>query len=60
MTIGSLDDPELAPIAIHYGVESRLSWIRICDDLPQVETSDDPDSPTRLAELVSHQAGEGA
>ena len=60
VTIGSLDDPELAPIAIHYGVESRLSWIRICDDLPQVETTDDPDSPTRLAELVSHQAGEGA
>lgn len=60
VTIGSLDDPEIAPIANHYGVESRLSWVRICDDLPQVPTSDDPDSPVTLAQLSSRQSGGAA
>ena len=59
ITIGSLDDPELAPVGIHYGVEARLSWVRVCDGLPQVETSDDPDSPVTLSQLISHQAGDG-
>jgi len=60
VTIGSLDDPEIAPIGVHYGVESRLSWVKLCDGLPEVETADDPDSPVTLASLVSHQAKEAA
>ncbi len=55
VTIGSLDDPEIAPIEIHYGVEARLSFVRICDELPRVRTADDPDSPVSLTNLVSHQ-----
>lgn len=55
VTIGSLDDPEIAPIEVHYGIEARLSFVRICDDLPQVTTADDPDSPVSLSALVSHQ-----
>jgi hypothetical protein len=30
---GTLDDPELAPPEGHYGVESRISWLKIEDDL---------------------------
>jgi hypothetical protein len=60
VTIGSLDEPEPVPIGMHYGVESRLSWYGICDDLPQVETSDDPDSPVPLTGLISRQGGDGA
>jgi len=30
---GTLDDPELAPPQGHYGVESRVSWLKIEDDL---------------------------
>jgi hypothetical protein len=55
VTIGSLDDPELAPIGVHYGVEAQLSWVRICDDLPRIETADDPDSPVGLDQLHSNQ-----
>ena len=52
VTIGSLDDPELAPIEAHYGVESRVSWLKLCDGLPAEATqADDP----LLAGLVSHQ-----
>ncbi len=58
VTIGSLDNPEIAPIGIHYGVEAKLSWVRICDELPRVETGDDPDCPVGLDAMVSHQ-GEG-
>jgi hypothetical protein len=60
VTIGSLDDPEIAPIATHYGVEAKISWVRICDGLPEVATDDDPDSPTGLKGLVSHQPETGA
>jgi hypothetical protein len=60
VTIGSLDDPEIAPIGVHYGVEAQLSWVKICDDLPRIETRDDPDSPVSLSTLSSNQSGEGA
>lgn len=33
-TIGSLDEPEKAPIVIQYGVESRLSWVKFCEGVP--------------------------
>ena len=40
VTIGSLDDPERAPPERHYGVESRLSWLKRVDALPSEETTD--------------------
>ena len=39
---GTLDDPEVAPPAGHYGIEGRISWLEISDDLPQMRTEDDP------------------
>jgi hypothetical protein len=38
---GTLDDPELAPPVGHYGVEGRISWLKIEDDLPCERTEDD-------------------
>jgi hypothetical protein len=35
---GTLDDPELARPSGHYGVEGKISWLKIDDDLPQVCT----------------------
>ena len=38
---GTLDDPELVPPVGHYGVEGRISWLKIDDDLPCERTEDD-------------------
>jgi len=39
--VGTLDDPELAPPVGHYGVEGRISWLKIKDELPSERTEDD-------------------
>lgn len=51
VTIGSLDHPQAAVPEIHYGIESRLPWLHIADDLPAETTSDDP----RLRDMRVHQ-----
>jgi len=38
---GTLDDPEAAPPSGHYGVEGRISWLKIADDLPHIRTEQD-------------------
>jgi hypothetical protein len=64
VTIGSLDDPELAgPLRMHFAVEHRLSWVAICDDAKQIRLSDYRESPAHQPEFRSLQAsptGEGA
>ena len=40
--IGTLDDPEIAPIEDHYGVESQLSWVKFDDGLPRARCDEDP------------------
>jgi len=37
---GTLDDPEVAPPSAHYGVEGRISWLLIDDNLPQMCTEE--------------------
>lgn len=39
VTIGSMDDPEKAPVLENIGVESRISWVRFCEGLPERRTS---------------------
>ncbi|MEM7742598.1 MAG: GFA family protein [Pseudomonadota bacterium] len=36
--IATLDEPEQAIPAHHYGVESRLSWVKLADGLPEYQT----------------------
>ncbi len=58
VTVGSLDEPERANITNHYGVESRLSWLKMCDGLPENETGGDAAAASRVAGMVSQQADE--
>ena len=44
---GTLDDPEVAPPQGHYGVESRISWLKIVDDLKQQCTEHDVSLQTK-------------
>lgn len=55
VTIGSLDDPETAPIIIQYGVESRVSWVKFCEGVPEERTGGDPKAAAFLSEMQSHQ-----
>jgi len=56
VTIGSLDDPNMAPIVKQFGVESRLDWVKFCDDVPSERTGEDPKAADFLANMQSHQA----
>ena len=47
--IGTLDEPEAAPIDSHYGVESQLSWVHFDDDLPRARCDEDPDLAAAFA-----------
>jgi hypothetical protein len=57
VTTGSLDDPEAAPVSEHFGVESRLSWLQLCDGLPEHRTGEASDSPSRRPDFRSNQGG---
>ena len=53
LMIGTLDDPAIAPPDHHYGVESRVAWLRLADGLPGYETGAKPgEGPVNV---VSHQ-----
>jgi hypothetical protein len=55
VTIGSLDRPADAPIVRQYGVESRLPWVRFCDDAPAEVTGASPQAAEFFATMVSRQ-----
>jgi len=55
VTIGSLDDPERAPIVTQYGAESRISWVKFCDDVPIEKTGEDPKAAAFFAGMKSNQ-----
>ena len=54
VTIGSLDHPEDFPIVIHYGVESKMPWLKLCDGLPE-EATGDVEADPRTAGMVKLQ-----
>lgn len=55
VTIGSLDDPNAAPIIQQYGIESRLSWVKFCEDVPSEKTAEDPKAAAFFAGMQSNQ-----
>ena len=55
VTIGSMDDPEVAPIIQQYGVESRISWVKFCEDTPAEKTGEDPKAAAFFANMTSNQ-----
>ncbi len=40
ITIGSLDDPNAAPITRQFGVESQVGWVKFCEDVAREKTGD--------------------
>ena len=38
LMIGTLDDPDAVTPALHYGIESRVSWLHLADGLPEYAT----------------------
>ncbi len=55
VTIGSLDDAEGAPIIKQYGIESRLSWVRFCEDAPSERTGEDPSAAAFFEGMTNNQ-----
>jgi hypothetical protein len=54
VTVGSLDHPEDFPPVRHYGVESKMPWLKLCDSLPE-EATGDPETDPRTAGMVKRQ-----
>jgi hypothetical protein len=55
VTIGSLDDPSSAPIGIQYGTESKISWVKFCEDVPGEETASDAKTQAFFATMTNTQ-----
>lgn len=56
VTIGSLDDPNGAPIVKQYGTESKLSWVEFCEGVEGEETgADSPEAAAFVAKIKSKQ-----
>jgi hypothetical protein len=53
LMIGTLDDPGLAPPDHHYGIESRVAWLKLADGLPAYGTGGKPGE--KLPEITSKQ-----
>lgn len=56
VTIGSLDDPESAPIETQFGIEDRLSWVQFCDQVPQQPTLDTQEAREFFAGMIKNQS----
>lgn len=51
VTIGSLDHPEGVPIIKQFGIESRLPWVKFCEEVPGSPTGVTPEDLAFLARL---------
>lgn len=56
VTMGSLDTPEAFPIVMQYGTESRLPWVKFCEDVKSEQTGEDPKAAEFFKRLESKQA----
>ena len=56
VTIGSLDDPELASIEIQYGLESKIAWVEFCEDVAGEVTGGGPAEQEFFASMKTNQA----
>lgn len=55
VTIGSMDRPELADIEVQYGIESKVPWVRFCENVPGEITGDSPAAQAFFTGMVKHQ-----
>lgn len=55
VTIGSLDHPDQAGIVKQFGVESRLPWVKFCEEIPAEITGQSDDAAKYLAKMRTNQ-----
>ena len=58
VTIGSLDDPARAGIVKQYGIESRLPWVKFCEEVPAERTAATDEQQKYLAKMRTNQRNE--
>ena len=56
-TIGSLDNPEGVSLVKQFGVESRLPWVKFCEDVPAERTGESAAAQEFLATMRVNQRG---
>jgi hypothetical protein len=54
-TIGSLDEPAKVQLVKQFGIESRLPWVKFCEDVPGERTGESPQAQEFLAGMRNHQ-----
>ena len=54
-TIGSLDHPEQVTLVKQFGIESRLPWVKFCEDVPGERTGESAAAQEFLAKMQDHQ-----
>ena len=57
VTTGSLDDPWRVGLVEHFGVESKMPWLKLCDGLPEHRTEDNAGSPVNEPGFEPRQDG---
>ena len=55
-TIGSLDHPEQVELARQTGMESRIPWVKFCEDIPGEPTIESDDSREFFEKMRKNQA----
>ena len=55
LMVGALDDPDAAAPVLHYGEESRVSWLSLNDGLPTHQTRPGGLTGKGPATITSHQ-----
>jgi len=55
-TIGSLDHPEAVQLVKQYGIESRLPWVKFCEDVPAEQTGATAQGQEFLARMKNNQS----
>ena len=58
VTIGSLDHPEHAGIVKQFGIESRLPWVKFCDEVSAERTGESAEAQKYLAKMRKNQTDE--
>jgi hypothetical protein len=58
VTIGSLDRPEDVTLVTQYGIESRLSWVKFCAEVPAERTAETPAAQAFLSNMTIHQSAD--
>jgi hypothetical protein len=55
VTIGSLDHPEQVTLVKQYGIESRIPWVKFCEDVPAERTGESAQAQEFLAKMRINQ-----